>query len=241
MRRPATGLCDVRPFQVIVEAPPWARAVGNKCLRARVLLAKARGGPEPSDIRRSRTKVSERKGLDLRRRLPVVALAALAALAIPAGAALFVYSGVYDIGADAPHTKPVFWLIGQLRDRSVAAHARGVTPPPDLADPKRIAAGAALYADLCTSCHLAPGMHRTDLSRGLYPQAPQLSYGTDLSPVEQFWVIKHGVKLTAMPAWGRTHRDEEVWDVVAFLKKLPDLDPPGYDAAVKSSQVANLK
>jgi mono/diheme cytochrome c family protein len=185
--------------------------------------------------------MTESKGLHLRRRLPAIGLAALVAAAVPAGAALFVYSGVYNIGADAPHTKPVFWLIGQLRDRSIEAHARGVAPPADLGDPKRVAAGAALYANLCTSCHLAPGMERTDLSRGLYPKAPQLAYGTDLSPAQQFWVIKHGVKLTAMPAWGRTHSDEQVWDVVAFLKKLPDLDPAGYDAAVKSAQAQNPK
>jgi mono/diheme cytochrome c family protein len=84
-------------------------------------------------------------------------------------------------------------------------------------------------------------MERTDLSRGLYPKAPQLAFGTDLSPAEQFWVIKHGVKLTAMPAWGRTHGDEQVWDVVAFLKKLPDLDPAGYDTAVKRAQAQNPK
>ena len=62
--------------------------------------------------------MTERKGLHLRRRLPAIALAALAAAAIPAGAALFVYSGVYNIGADAPHTKPVFWLIGSARSEN---------------------------------------------------------------------------------------------------------------------------
>lgn len=162
---------------------------------------------------------------------PLAALAAFLALAAPGAGAVFVYSGVYDIGADAPHTKPVFWLIEQLRDRSIAVRSESLVPPSDLSDPKRIAAGGRLYATLCTGCHLAPGMKNTDLSRGLYPKAPQLAYGTDLSPGEEFWIIKHGVKLTAMPAWGRTHGDDELWNVVAFLNKMPDLDPRQYNAA----------
>jgi mono/diheme cytochrome c family protein len=168
------------------------------------------------------------------RHVPAWGIVALtvAALAIFGGAAgvAFLMSGVYDIGADVPHTKPVFWLVDHFRDRSVDAHAAAVTPPADLADPRRIAAGAQLYDKLCTSCHLGPGVPRTDLSRGLYPKPPQLAYGTDLTPAQQFWVIKHGLKLTGMPSWGKTHKDDDVWNLVAFLKKLPDLDPEQYRA-----------
>ena len=177
----------------------------------------------------------------LRRHLLIAAVVVLVIAAIPAAMALFLYSGVYDIGADVPHTKPVFWLVSLFRDRSVAVRAAQIAPPADLAAPSRIATGAVLYDSLCTSCHLAPGLSKTDLSRGLYPKPPQLAYGTDLSPAREFWIIKHGLKLTGMPAWGRTHSDEQVWDVVAFLKKIPDLDPAGYDAAVKSAQAQNPK
>lgn len=159
-----------------------------------------------------------------------LAVLVLLAVGVGAGGAAFVYAGVYDIGADAPHTKPVFKLIEALRDRSIAVRARREPVPPDLTDQARIATGERLYVQLCTGCHLAPGMMRTDLSRGLYPKAPQLAYGNDLSPAEQFWIIKHGVKLTAMPAWGRTHSDAEIWDLVAFLKKMPDLDPARFVA-----------
>jgi mono/diheme cytochrome c family protein len=171
----------------------------------------------------------------LRRHLPIMTVVVVLALAIPAAGAIFVYSGVYDIGADVPHTKPVFWLLDHFRDRSIAVRAQAITPPADLGDPSRVATGARLYASLCTDCHLAPGMKKTDLSRGLYPKAPQLSYGNDLTPAQQFWTIKHGVKLSAMPAWGRTHGDAELWDLVAFLKKMPELDPSQYKAAVSNA------
>ena len=148
-----------------------------------------------------------------------------ALLALTGATSLVIYGGLYNVAADIPHTQPVFWLLETIRERSVATRATGVVVPPDLADPKRIALGAGQYAEMCSFCHLAPGMKRTEISRGLYPRAPELRRGSNLTPAEEFWVVKHGVKMTGMPAWGVTHNDEILWDVVAFLRKLPDLTP----------------
>ena len=126
-------------------------------------------------------------------------------------------------------------ILQELRDRSVASRARGIDPPADLNSPKRIAAGAGLYAEMCTGCHLGPGIEKSEMSQGLYPQAPELARGTDLSPAQQFWTIKHGIKLTAMPAWGKTHSDELIWDMVAFLQGLPKLSPEQYKTLVASA------
>ncbi len=176
-----------------------------------------------------------RKSLDLRQHFPSWPFVGLAGLVIGGLVGAVVFAGVYDIGADAPHTPPVHWFIENLRDRSIAVRARAVIAPADLADPKRIATGAGLYADMCSGCHLAPGMEKTEISQGLYPPAPELSRGLAHSPAEEFWMIKHGVKLTAMPAWGRTHSDELMWDMVAFVRKLPTLSPAQYQAIVKSA------
>jgi hypothetical protein len=78
-------------------------------------------------------------------------------------------------------------------------------------------------------------MERTEISRGLYPRAPELRRKTDLAAAEQFWIVKHGVKMTGMPAWGVTHSDELLWDVVALLRKLPELTKEQYEALVKSA------
>ena len=145
-----------------------------------------------------------------------------------------IYRGLYNVAADAPHTQPVFRLLETVRNRSIAAHAAGVTVPRDLADPRRLASGAGQYAEMCSSCHLAPGMKRTEISRGLYPRAPELRRGSR-TPAEDFWVVKHGLKMSGMPAWGVTHDDEVLWDVVAFLRKLPELKPDEYQALVKSA------
>ena len=79
-----------------------------------------------------------------------------------------------------------------------------------------------------------PGRGRSELSQRLYPQAPQLAEASDLTPAQQFWIIKHGVKLTAMPAWGKTHDDELIWDMVAFLQRLPKLSAKQYQAVVEA-------
>ena len=152
-----------------------------------------------------------------------------------AAAAMAIYAGLYNIAADVPHPQPVYWLYETVRDRSVAARARDVVVPTDLDDANRISTGAGLYAEMCSGCHLAPGMKRTEISRGLYPRAPELRRQTDLAPAEQFWAIKHGVKMTGMPAWGVTHDDELLWDVVAFVRKLPELTAEQYQTLVRNA------
>jgi hypothetical protein len=139
------------------------------------------------------------------RRWLVAALVAGALLALVAAVSVVIYAGIYNIAADVPHTQPVYWLLEELRDRSVAVRAKDIVVPKDLDELKRISAGAGQYAEMCSGCHLAPGMKRTEISRGLYPRAPELRRKSDLTPAEQFWIIKHGVKMT-MSCFGMSWR-----------------------------------
>jgi len=179
--------------------------------------------------------MSDSAGYKTMRLWPIALLAGIAILGIVAAAALVIFSGWYNVAADVPHTRAVYWLMQTSRDRSIEVHAANIVVPDDLTDPKRIADGAGLYAEMCSRCHLAPGMERTEISRGLYPRAPELRRGVDLTPAEEFWVVKHGLKMTGMPAWGVTHSDKLLWDLVAFLQKLPELTPDQYRALVKSA------
>jgi mono/diheme cytochrome c family protein len=162
-------------------------------------------------------------------RMVAMTLLAAAILGIAVGGVAIV-SGVYNVAADVPHAGLAFALLETIRERSVAAHARGISVPSDIDDPKRVAAGAGEYGEMCSQCHLAPGMEKTEISQGLYPAAPELAQGDPLAPSEQFWVIKHGVKFTAMPAWGLTHDDALIWNIVAFVRKLPSLTSAQYKA-----------
>jgi mono/diheme cytochrome c family protein len=149
----------------------------------------------------------------------------LAVLAI--GGAAFVGSGVYNIGADDHHTKIVLALIEQLRERSIAARSNSIDAH-DVRDPARIAAGARHYAALCVGCHLAPGVTQSDVRPGLYPHPPNLAQEEPLQAQRAFWIIKHGIKMSAMPAWGKTLDDADIWDMVAFLRKMPDMTSETY-------------
>jgi len=191
--------------------------------------------PRSGRLEESEEHMSERQGRGLARHLPSWLFVGVAALVIGGLAAALLYAGAYNIAADAPHSRPLFWLIENLRDRSIAVRARNIRTPGDLNDPMRISRGAGLYDEMCSGCHLAPGMEKTEISQGLYPPAPQLSRGLDHTPGEEFWMIKHGVKMTAMPAWGRTHDDELIWDMVAFVRQLPKMTSTQYQAAVKSA------
>jgi mono/diheme cytochrome c family protein len=143
------------------------------------------------------------------------------------GAALFIESGFYNIGADDHHTKIVLATIEQLRERSIAVRAGTVEVPP-LEDPKRVMAGAQHYAALCVGCHLAPGVTKSDIRAGLYPHPPNLAQEDTKDAQRAFWIVKHGIKMSAMPAWGKSLDDASVWDIVAFVRKMPEMTPETY-------------
>jgi mono/diheme cytochrome c family protein len=155
--------------------------------------------------------------------LTVSAVLLLAAL----GAALVVESGFYNIGADDHHTKAVLALITQLRDRSIEARLHSIKPQL-AATPALIESGALHYAALCVGCHLAPGVAKSDLRAGLYPHPPNLAQEDVQESRRAFWIIKHGIKMSAMPAWSKTLDDAAIWEVVAFVRKMPNLTPEEY-------------
>jgi mono/diheme cytochrome c family protein len=164
----------------------------------------------------------------MRSRNKSIGLTLVGALAILAlGGVAFIGSGVYNIGADDHHTKPVLAIIEQLRDRSIAARSNSIEAR-YTEDPERIALGAQRYAALCVGCHLAPGVTKSDIRQGLYPHPPNLAQEELQQAQRAFWIVKHGIKMSAMPAWGKSLDDETIWDVVAFVRKMPDMTPETY-------------
>jgi mono/diheme cytochrome c family protein len=153
----------------------------------------------------------------------------LVVLVLLFGAALLIWSGSYNVAADVPHLEVTRWVLDTLRERSIEGRAQENTPPPNLDETGRVAKGAELYAEMCAGCHLAPGTSDSELRDGLYPRPPKYAQGDEgWDPGLAFWVIKHGIKLTAMPAWGKSHTDEEIWNMVAFLGKLPNMSDEQY-------------
>jgi mono/diheme cytochrome c family protein len=163
---------------------------------------------------------------------PLASLAGVTAIVFVI-AAIYVRAGWYDIGADSPHWRVTTSIIETVRERSIERHAAEIRVP-DLTKQELILKGAGQYAAMCTQCHLAPGKSESEIRPGLYPKPPDLSK-VRIDPRIAFWVTKHGIKMTAMPAWGQGHDDATIWSIVAFVTKLPDLSPEAYQEIVSKA------
>lgn len=150
-------------------------------------------------------------------------------------AAVMIGVGMYNVAADEPHTSLVFHALETVRERSIAVRADEIKVP-SLDDPAMLRRGAGNYDAMCVGCHLAPGKADSELSAGLYPGPPDLTKQMHLESAEAFWVIKHGIKSTGMPAWGKSMKDAYIWDLVAFVQKLPSLSAEQYAAEVEASE-----
>lgn len=167
--------------------------------------------------------------------MKLLKFAAIVAIVAVAIVSIGVYSGLFNVAADEPHWGLTHRILETLRDRSIASRSDDIKVAANLDDPKVIADGAGEYAEMCTGCHLAPGMKDTEMRTGLYPTPPNLAErGAHRSAAQQFWIIKHGLKMTGMPAWGLTHDDERIWSMVAFVRKLPDLTPAAYQELIEA-------
>lgn len=145
------------------------------------------------------------------------------------------YFGLVNVGADDPHLPAVHAFLSMARDRSIEVRSRDIQVP-DLQDEALIRAGAGNYNSMCIGCHLAPGTAETELSQSLYPAPPNLTkIGVNGNPAATFWTIKHGIKATGMPAWGKSMGDPYIWGMVAFMQQLPTLDAQQYQTLVASS------
>ena len=159
-----------------------------------------------------------------------------------AAVAVLLQAGVVDVAADTPHSPTVYRLIAWAREQSVMRRAADIVAPADLADAARIRRGAGNYDAMCVDCHLSPGVKDSEIRNGLYPTPPNLAGATESthssqSDARRFWIIKHGIKASGMPAWSKGGmNDEAIWDLTAFLKALPSLTPETYRRQVEASE-----
>jgi mono/diheme cytochrome c family protein len=164
----------------------------------------------------------------------ILSLLALAMLLI-AGTAAFIWSGFYDIAADQPHWALTEYAMDTVRDRSIRRRAAAIAVPP-LDDASLVGMGAGNYDAMCAECHLKPGVEGTELGNGLFPAPPNLSRTRIDDAAAAFWTVKHGIKMTGMPAWGTSMDDKAIWGMVAFLRMLPGMSEADYRKLVASSE-----
>ncbi len=150
-------------------------------------------------------------------------LLGVAVLAAAAGLAT-VYLGLYNVAASEQHWKPVYQLLENAMHQSVRLRARSVPEPP-LFNETMVLRGAGCYRDQCLQCHGGPGTVQSDIGKSMQPlPGPLVDAARRWSPKEMYWLTKHGIRMSGMPAWEHRLDEEELWATVAFLQRMPDLD-----------------
>jgi cytochrome c553 len=143
---------------------------------------------------------------------------------------LTAWSGLYGIAASRGHWPGFERLLSFGMRSSVRTHALGIDVPA-LDDPERLRRGAAHYQQACAPCHGSPAGASMLVARSMLPEPSNLNVVVPTwRSNELFWIVKHGLKYTGMPAWPTQRRDDEVWDTVAFLRELPGMDVDRYRA-----------
>jgi mono/diheme cytochrome c family protein len=165
----------------------------------------------------------------------LIVLAVIAAIGV-VGGAVVVWSGIYNVAATSQHIAPVYRILEVAMRRSVVTRARHIAVP-DLSTPVLRDRGMQLFRDHCVACHGAPGIAPQPFALGMLPVPANLVLtARQWSAAEIFWVVKHGVKTTGMPAWTYRMPDADLWAVVAFVTVLPTLSPKDY--AQQASRLA---
>jgi mono/diheme cytochrome c family protein len=130
--------------------------------------------------------------------------------------------GVLPVQADIAPSRLETNVLGTVLRASVRRAAKRDSPP--LVADENLMNGAGLYLQMCSRCHGRFGESSVTYGESFYPPAPHLTVTrVGLSDNEMFWVVKHGIRNTGMPAWGKLVSDDEIWQIVAFLTKFPSL------------------
>lgn len=137
--------------------------------------------------------------------------------------------GLMPVSADGTHSSLEARIMPAVLHASIVRHASGDTNPVSVSE-ESLKTGVSTYKAMCARCHSTPGGNPSIYGQSFYPPAPQL-----LGPVSNytasqlFWLIKHGIRNTGMPAWGAMLSDDEIWQIVSLLRQSQDL-PPSVEA-----------
>jgi mono/diheme cytochrome c family protein len=163
-------------------------------------------------------------------------LAALGAL----GAYAVIEGGWYDVAANRQHWQPVHTMLEQAMHASVRRRAGGISPPP-LDEPDMITRGAAMYRSHCVACHGGPGVAQEKFGQSMQPvPGPLVDAARRWKPAEMYWIIRHGIKMSGMPAWEYHMAEQDLWATVAFLAELPRMTPRDYDNSMAQAAAAGI-
>ncbi|MBX6375155.1 MAG: cytochrome c [Acetobacteraceae bacterium] len=154
----------------------------------------------------------------------IVAILVLAAVGLAV-----VFTGAFNVAASVPHTGLETWVLSTTMRNSVRRHAEGIAVPASIGE-DQVREGFAQYRQSCVYCHGGPGVDPADWAQGFTPEPPFLPDTVRRwRPQDLFWIVKNGIKMTAMPAFGGHLDDRQIWGVVGFIQRLPDMPAETYE------------
>lgn len=155
---------------------------------------------------------------------------------IAAAAAAFLFSGAFDVAATRPHTAFGRWVLATTTHISITRRGADISAP-DHFTPEQVQEGFSQFNAMCVTCHGAPGKERDEIGKGLNPRGPDLADSArHWDAAHLFWIVKNGIRMTGMPAFGPTHSDEDIWSIVAFVEQLPNMTAQQYANLEKSAR-----
>ncbi|TVV75370.1 c-type cytochrome [Sphingomonas solaris] len=158
------------------------------------------------------------------------AVAAFVTLAL--AGLLFAWSGIFNIAASSGHWPVTDWFLHWAMRNSVRTHA-AFSVPKDAADPTGMVSAAGHFDASCAICHGAPGRRPSPVMQAATPPAPDLAVNArEWSDRQIFWILRHGVKYTGMPAWPALDRTDEIGRMTAFVRALPTMTQARYETLV---------
>jgi mono/diheme cytochrome c family protein len=141
------------------------------------------------------------------------------------GATVASKMGYINFAADQPPSALERHAAMEAVDASTERHA------PEMKNPiapteQNLLEGAKLYMNHCAGCHGIPSNADSQFGRSFYPRVPQFfSDAPDMPDNQNFYITKHGIRWTGMPAWGKTLNDTQIWTVTTFLSNIEKLPP----------------
>ncbi|KAF2991516.1 cytochrome c (plasmid) [Methylocystis sp. MJC1] len=133
-----------------------------------------------------------------------------------------IFAATYNVAASARGSTLEFGILHSVMRNSV--RARAGEDGRETWTEEELRKGFEQYDEMCIICHSAPGKERRPISKGMDPEPPNLAETSkQWTTAQLFWIIKNGIKMTGMPAFGPTHSDAEIWNLVGFVHRLPEI------------------
>ena len=129
----------------------------------------------------------------------------------------------YSLSATPEPGKLEIYLATRAKHVLIRRSSREPIPAPPSNLKASTEEGDKLFGTECAACHGLDGHNPTDAGRWMYPRAadltsPELQRYSDR---ELFWIVKNGIRLSGMPAFGNVEPDDHIWNLVEYVRTLP--------------------